>query len=49
MLLTYNGEVTTDGARSAGDGVGRTKDLAADLAGLAALPDHGADGAGTHV
>lgn len=46
---TYDGVVTTDGARGAVLGVSGTKDLTADLASLTALPDHGADGAGAHV
>lgn len=47
--ISYNSVVTTDGAWSRGHWVGGTEDLATDLAGLAALPDHGADGAGCHV
>lgn len=46
---TYNGEVTTDGARGGGERVGGTEEDTAGLDGVATLPDHGADGAGTHV
>ena len=46
---TYNGEVTTDGARGGGKGVGGTKEDTAGLDGVTALPDHGADGTGGHV
>jgi hypothetical protein len=46
---TYNGEVTTDGARGGGKGVGGTEKDTAGLDGVTALPDHGADGAGGHV
>lgn len=48
-LCTYDGEVTTDGARLGGERVGGTEDLAASLDGITALPDHGADGAAAHV
>ena len=46
---TYNGEVTTDGAGLGRKRVGGTEDDTAGLDGVAALPDHGADGAGGHV
>ena len=46
---TYNGEVTTDGARGRGEGVGGAEEDTAGLDGVTALPDHGADGAGGHV
>jgi hypothetical protein len=46
---TYKSEVTTDGARGRSKGVGGTEDGAAGLDGVAAFPDHGADGAGAHV
>ena len=46
---TYNGEVTTDGTRLGRKRVGGTEDDTAGLDGVAALPDHGADGAGGHV
>lgn len=46
---TYDGVVTTDGARLGGERVGGTEDLAAGLDGVTALPDHGADGAAAHV
>jgi hypothetical protein len=46
---TYNGEVTTDGARGGGKRVGGTEDDTAGLDGVTALPDHGADGARGHV
>jgi hypothetical protein len=42
-------EVATDSAGGRGEGVGGTEDGAASLDGVTALPDHGADGAGTHV
>lgn len=47
--LTYNGVVTTDGARGGGKRVGGTEDGTAGLDGVTALPDHGADWAATHV
>ena len=47
--MTYDGEVTTDGTRLRGERVGGTEQHAAGLDDLAALPDHGADGAGGHV
>jgi len=46
---TYNGEVTTNGTRGRGEGVGGSEEDTAGLDGVAALPDHGADGAGGHV
>lgn len=46
---TYNGEVTTDGARGGGKGVGGAEEDTAGLDGVTALPDHGADGARGHV
>jgi hypothetical protein len=46
---TYNGVVTTDGARLGRKGVGGTEDDTASLDGVTALPDHGADGARGHV
>jgi hypothetical protein len=47
--VAYDGEVTTDGARGRGEGVGGTEDGTAGLDDVAALPDHGADGAAAHV
>lgn len=47
--MTYNGKVTTDGAGGGGKRVGGTEDDTAGLDGVTALPDHGADGAGSHV
>jgi hypothetical protein len=49
VAANVDGVVTTDGARGGGEGVGGTEDGAAGLDGVTALPDHGADGAGTHV
>lgn len=49
VAADIEGVVTTDGAGSRGKGVGGTKDGAAGLDGITALPDHGADGAGAHV
>jgi hypothetical protein len=49
VAANVEGEVTTDGARGGGEGVGGTEDGAAGLDGVTALPDHGADGAGAHV
>jgi hypothetical protein len=49
MIGTYNGKVTTDGARGGGKRVGGTEDDAAGLDGVTALPDHGADGTRGHV
>jgi hypothetical protein len=46
---TYNGKVTTDGARLGRKRVGGTEKDTAGLDGVTALPDHGADGAGSHV
>ena len=48
-MLTYDGEVATDGTWLGSHGVGGAEELTADLAGLTALPDHGADGAALHV
>lgn len=47
--MTYNGEVTTDGAGLGSERVGGAEEGAAGLDGVTALPDHGADGAGGHV
>jgi hypothetical protein len=47
--LTYNGEVTTDRAGLRGERVSGTKEGAASLDDVLALPDHGTDGAGCHV
>ena len=49
VAANVEGEVTTDGAGGGGEGVGGTEDGAAGLDGVTALPDHGADGAGSHV
>lgn len=46
---TYNGVVTTDGAWLGSQRVGGTEDDTAGLDDVTALPDHGADWAGTHV
>ena len=43
------GEVTTDGARGGGEGVGGAEEDTAGLDGVTSLPDHGADGARGHV
>jgi hypothetical protein len=48
-MLTYDGEVTTNGARLGSQGVSGTEDHTAGLDNLTALPDHGADWAGVHV
>jgi hypothetical protein len=48
-MQTYNSKVTTDGARLGRKRVGGTKKDTAGLDGVTALPDHGADGAGSHV
>lgn len=47
--MTYNGEVTTDGAGLGSGGVGGAEEDTAGLDGVTALPDHGADGTGGHV
>lgn len=49
VAADVEGVVTTDGAGGGGKRVGGTEDGAAGLDGVAALPDHGADGAGAHV
>lgn len=49
VAADVDGEVATDGARGGGKGVGGTKEGAAGLDGVTALPDHGADGARSHV
>jgi hypothetical protein len=49
LVQTYNSKVTTDGARLGRKRVGGTKKDTAGLDGVTALPDHGADGAGSHV
>jgi hypothetical protein len=49
VATDVNGEVATDGARGGGSGVGGTEKGTAGLDGVAALPDHGADGARVHV
>jgi hypothetical protein len=51
MMLqeTDNGVVTTDGARGRGERVGGAEEDTAGLDGVTTLPDHGADGAATHV
>jgi len=41
--------VATDGTGRRGERVGGAEDGAAGLDGVAAFPDHGADGAGAHV
>jgi hypothetical protein len=47
--ISYNGVVTTDGAWGGSGRVGGAEEDTASLDGITALPDHGADGAGTHV
>jgi hypothetical protein len=49
MAVSYNGVVTTDGARGRGERVGGTEEDTAGLDSVTTLPDHGADGAATHV
>lgn len=49
VAADIDGEVTTDGARSGGKGVGGTEEDTAGLDGVTALPDHGGNGAGGHV
>lgn len=49
VAANVEGEVTTDGAGSGGQGVGGTQDGAASLDSVLALPDHGADGTAQHV
>lgn len=44
-----DGVVAADSARAGGEGVGGTEDGAAGFDGVATFPDHGADGAGSHV
>jgi hypothetical protein len=44
-----DGEVTTDGARSRGQGVGGAEEDTAGLDGVTALPDHGGNGTAQHV
>ena len=46
---THNRKVTTNGPRSRSQRVSGAEQLATDLDDLAALPDHGADGARAHV
>jgi len=43
------GKVTTDGARSGGEGVGGTENVTTSLDSVEAFPDHTNDGAGVHV
>jgi hypothetical protein len=49
VAANIESEVAADGARGRGKGVGGTEDGTAGLDGVTAFPDHGADGAGTHV
>jgi hypothetical protein len=49
VAADVEGEVAADGAGGRCEGVGGAEDGAARLDGVAAFPDHGADGAGAHV
>lgn len=49
VAADVEGEVTTDGARGRGQGVGGTEDGAASLDDVLALPNGGNNGAGEHV
>lgn len=49
-MVTYiDGEVTTNGTRGRGQGVGGTEEHTANLYGVTTLPDHGSDGTAQHV
>jgi len=49
VAADVEGVVAADGAGGRGKGVGGTEDGATGLDGITALPDHGADGARSHV
>jgi hypothetical protein len=49
VAADVEGVVAADGAGGGGERVGGAEDGAAGLDGVAAFPDHGADGAGSHV